>query len=266
MIALRRALLLAGTLLFLSPCARAHFHMLLPESASAKRGETVVVHYRWGHPFEHQLFDAPAPESVFCLAPSGRKTELKDSLQKIAETSGTKKATTYRLSFTPEERGDHLLVLKAPPLWMEEEQEFLEDSTKVVVHVQAQKGWDATARDAIEIMPLTRPYGLQPGMVFQAQALWQQKPLAAALVEIEHYNADSPDKLPADELITRTGKTDPNGCLVCTLTEPGWWCLTAQHDGGQREHEGKMYPVRRRATLWVFVDQGSGARHQGSGP
>ncbi len=63
---------------------------------------------------------------------------------------------------------------------MEEEQEFLEDSIKVVVHVQAQKGWDASAGDAIEIMPLTRPYGLQPGMVFQVQALWQQKPLAGA--------------------------------------------------------------------------------------
>ena len=29
-----------------------------------------------------------------------------------------------------------------------------------------------------ELRPLTRPYGLQAGMVFQAQALWRTKPLS----------------------------------------------------------------------------------------
>ena len=246
--------------------AAAHFQMLLPEKASVKRGETVVVHYRWGHPFEHQLFDAPAPETVFSVSPEGQKTDLTGNLQKAQELSGEKKAATYRLSITPAQRGDHLLTLSTPPIWMEEEQEFLQDSVKVVLHVQAQKGWDTSAGQPFEMMPLTRPYGLQSGMVFQAQAQWQGKPLAGALIEIERYNAVAPDKLPPDEHITRTGKTDPNGCLACTLTDPGWWCLTAHHDGGQLEHDGKMYPLRRRATLWVFVDgrdQGSGIRDQG---
>jgi cobalt/nickel transport protein len=229
--------------------------MLLPEKASVKRGEAVIVHYRWGHPFEHQLFDAPAPRDVFSIAPEGQKTDLTGTLQKAEEPSGEKRSATYHLSYTPEHRGDHLLILNTPPIWMEEEQEFLQDSAKVVLHVQAQKGWDASAGQPFEMMPLTRPYGLQSGMVFHAQAVWQGKPLAGALIEIERYNAVPPAKLPPDEQITRTGKTDPNGCLACTLTEPGWWCLTARHDGGQREHDGKMYPVRRRATLWVFVDR-----------
>jgi hypothetical protein len=35
----------------------------------------------------------------------------------------------------------------------------------------------------------------------------------------------------------------------------GWWGLTTHRDGGQREREGKKYPVRQRATMWVFVDE-----------
>jgi cobalt/nickel transport protein len=262
----QRARLVSVLLSLVGGPAAAHFQMLLPEKASVRRGEAVVVHYRWGHPFEHQLFDAPATQSFFSISPDGQKTDLTRNLRKASEVSGEKKAATYRLSFTPEQRGDYLFILNTPPIWMEEEQAFLQDSVKVVLHVQAQKGWDASAGQPIEMMPLTRPYGLQPGMVFQAQAQWQQKPLAGALIEIERYNAVAPDKLPPDEHITRTGKTDPNGCLACTLTEPGWWCLTAHHDGVQREHGGKMYPVRRRATLWVFVDdrQGSGAKGQRS--
>ena len=74
------------------------------------------------------------------------------------------------------------------------------------------------------------------------------------LVEIERYNPTAPKELPADEHITRASKTDPNGVVTCTLTEPGWWCITAQRNGGVLMREGKEFPVRERATLWVYVD------------
>jgi cobalt/nickel transport protein len=108
--------------------------------------------------------------------------------------------------------------------------------------------------------PLTRPYGLQPGLTFQAQVLAGGKPLAGALVEVEHYNAAPPKELPPDEQITRTAKTDPSGVVTATLTEPGWWCLAAGRDGGTREHDGKPFPVRQRSILWVFVDEKPGPR------
>jgi cobalt/nickel transport protein len=240
---------------FLPSPALAHFNMLLPETASVKRGEPVTLIYQWGHPFEHQLFDAPAPQSVFMIGPDGKKTELTTALKPFSQPAGDqKKVTFYRLPFTPQERGDYRFILNTPAIWMEEDQEFLEDTVKVVLHVQAQQGWDAAAGLPLEVTPLTRPYGLQPGMVFQAQVTRDTKPLAGALVEIERYNPVAPKKLPPDEHITRTARTDPNGIVTATLTEPGWWCLTAQHDNGQRSREGKNYPVRRRCTLWVFVD------------
>jgi uncharacterized GH25 family protein len=233
-----------------APC-RGHFNMLLPSAASAKKGEAVSFTYQWGHPFEHQLFDAPAPERLEAFAPDGKRTDLLPSLRKVEVPAAEgKKVTTYQFAFTPEARGDYVLVLQTPPIWMEEDGEFLQDTVKVVLHVQAQKGWDVARRD-FEWLPLTRPYGLQPGTVYQAQL----QPAAGALAEVERYNAAPPKELPPDEQVTRTAKTDPNGVVTCTLAEPGWWCLTASRDGGKRERGGKEYPLRRRSTLWVFVDE-----------
>jgi cobalt/nickel transport protein len=261
------------------PAAEAHYNMLFPEKASARKGEAVAVTYQWGHPFEHQLFDAPAPEKFVVVAPDGKSTDLVKALEKRSVGEGDKKVTVYRGSFTPQQRGDYLLVLQTPPIWMKEDQEFLQDSVTTVLHVQAQNGWDQVADDLpLQLVPLTRPYGLQPGLVFQAQAqalgtgknpfenpLLERpverpgKPLARSLVEIEHYNPAPPKELPPDEQVTRTAKTDPNGVVTCTLTEPGWWCLTVQRDGGKKERDGKSYPVRQRGTFWVFVE-GPGAK------
>ena len=38
--------------------------MLLPASPSGASEQEVVIVYQWGHPYEHQLFDAPNPEAA----------------------------------------------------------------------------------------------------------------------------------------------------------------------------------------------------------
>jgi hypothetical protein len=257
--------------------AGAHFNMLLPQSASAKKGETLTITYQWGHPFEHQLFDAPGPESLIVRLPGGKRIELTDKLSKTTLKAGAKGATGYQLRYTPQERGDHVFLLRTPPIWMEEDGEFLQDTVKMVLHVQAQKGWDAPLGE-FELVPLTRPYGLRPGMVFQveigdiraahgAQRSKRQPELlpplrsvrgsdaSFSLVEIERYNAEPPKKLPPDEEITRTVRLDANGVATTTLDERGWWCLTVARPQGTRTRDGKSYPVRQRATFWVFVNE-----------
>jgi cobalt/nickel transport protein len=258
----RATLLVLGLLAFAGPAA-AHFNMLLPQSASGKKGEPITLTYQWGHPFEHQLFDAPRPQSVTVLGPDGKKADLTAGLEEVAIDAGKeKKAKGYRLRFSPAERGDYVFLLQTPPIWMEEEQEFYQDTVKVVLHVQAQKHWDAAAGADYEFLPLTRPYGLQPGLAFQAQLRGREaervpplQPQAGALVEVERYNAKAPAELPPDEQITRTAKTGPLGVVTATLPEAGWWCLTASRRNGRAEHEGKSYPLRQRTTFWVFVDE-----------
>jgi uncharacterized GH25 family protein len=252
-----------------APLASGHYHILLPDRHSVKKDESVTLTYRWGHPFEHELFDAPLPERLFVIGPDGKVTELGKQLEKLKHpVPGKKEVAAYRLKFTPDQRGDYTFVLHAPPIFLEEDGEFVQDIVKVVVHVQAQKNWDADSPGAhAKVVPLTRPYGLQPGVVFQARFFHGERkvtgsfskkepnPLAGILVEIERFNAKPPQKLPPDEHITRTVKTDPNGVVTCTLPEPGWWAITGQTDGGTLEHKGKQHPRRLRTTLWVHVDE-----------
>jgi uncharacterized GH25 family protein len=235
--------------------AEAHFTMLLPSATAAKKGEPITLTCQWGHPFEHQLFDTPPPESLIVRAPTGKKTDLTGSLAKVEVACGDKKVTAYRLQFTPQVRGDYVFVLRMPPIWMAEEGEFFQDRAQVVLHVQAQKGWDAAWEEA-PWEPLTRPYGQQAGVAFQARVA----SLAGARVEIERYNPEPPAELPPDEQITRTAKTDPNGVVTATLFEAGWWCLAASALTGTKERDGKAYEVRRRSILWVHVDGRSGPR------
>ena len=246
-----RSLALALLLLCVSTTS-AHYNMLLPGSASARRGHEVMFIYQWGHPFEHQLFDAPRPARLVVIGPGGVATDLTDKLGKVNAADG-KRVTTYRLRFTPKERGDFAFILHTPPIWMADEEVFFEDTVKVVLHVQVQNGWDRPAKQSFEMLPLTRPYGLEAGTVFQAQVLAAGKPAPASLVEIERYNAEPPPKLPPDEFITRTARTDANGVVTTTLADPGWWAITAQRAAGQRLHDGKLYPVLGRTTLWVAV-------------
>jgi uncharacterized GH25 family protein len=235
--------------------------MLLPDKASARKGEAVTFTYQFGHPFEHQLFDAPPLAGAYVLTPAGKRVDLAKRFEKVQVPGADKKpVTAYRLQFTPEQRGDYVFVVHAQPAWIEDEKEWLEDTARVVLHVQAQKGWHAEGDGPLQLLPLTRPYGLQPGAVFQAQALYTErsgapaKPWPGATFEIERYNAAPPKKLPPDEHVTRTARADPNGVVTTTLPEPGWWGVTAVQELGTRDRDGKSYPVRRRASLWVWVD------------
>src|SRR5436189_6309625 len=99
---MRSALLSLAVLAAIVVPADAHFHMLLPERAAAKRGEAVNFTFQWGHPFEHQLFDASMPAALVAITPDGNKLDLLKSLEKDPTQ---KKVNAYRLRFTPEQRG-----------------------------------------------------------------------------------------------------------------------------------------------------------------
>jgi cobalt/nickel transport protein len=275
---------MGGVLLALAFCAapgQGHYHMLLPSTASAKKGEKVTFTFQFGHPFEHQLFDAEPPEKLLVVTPDRKKTDLTKQLEKISLVGDKgNKVSGYRLTYTPERRGDHVFVLRSAPVWMEEEKYYVQDTVKVVLHVQAQKNWDADS-GLLELMPLTRPYGLTPGLVFQAEMTERWKPIppvttrppvpsvviaehpfALALAEVERYNPTPPAKLPPDEHITRTLKLDRQAKLVTTLPEAGWWALTVTSPYARKHKvKEKELPLRFRSTLWVYVDEaGAGGK------
>jgi uncharacterized GH25 family protein len=254
-VTLIRIAVLAVMVLDCPAVACAHYHMLLPDKPAAKTGETVTLVYQFGHPFEHQLFETQIPKHLSVIAPDGTRTDLLGKLEKIAvDGADGKKVTAFKTTFTPEKRGDYTVVAVADPVTVEGEKVPLHDVVKVVVHVQTQNGWDRrntlTGVDLPDPSPLTRPYGLQPGIAFRAEfeepASGGTRPLVGALVEVERYNPTPPKELPPDEHITRTARTDRVGTATATFTDPGWWCVTCIRDKSG---------VRQRGTIWVHVDE-----------
>lgn len=61
-----------------------HYHLLLPDQFAVKKGETVRLTFLFGHPFEHQLFDAGKPHKLIVLAPDGTRSELLSKLEPIS--------------------------------------------------------------------------------------------------------------------------------------------------------------------------------------
>lgn len=248
---------------------QAHVSMLLPSTASVKKDEEVVLTYQWGHPFEHQLFDAPRPSKLVVLepdptrlAPLSRVTDLTTRLTRATRTGAEgKPVTVWELRYTPKARGDHVFLLTTANIFLKEENYFVQDTVKTILHVQSQQGWDSPVPDAImQFLPLTRPYGLVPSMA--VQALLPEAKGRDFLVEFERYNEKPPASLPPDELVTQTAKTDPNGVVTATVTDPGWWALTARRGTAADSllFEGKQRIFHKRAILWLFVDEKPNAK------
>ena len=63
----------ALALLLLASAGQAHYHMLIPDKPSAKKGEPVTVTFQFGHPFESELSDMLAPGQVTLIAPDGKR-------------------------------------------------------------------------------------------------------------------------------------------------------------------------------------------------
>ncbi|MBI2805504.1 MAG: DUF4198 domain-containing protein [Planctomycetes bacterium] len=235
----------------------AHYNMLFPDKPWATKGEKVTFTYQYGHPYEHELSDAPMPSLVRVVNPRGETLAIDvDKNLKAIKKDGAdgKKVTAWQFTFTPEQRGDFTVFLKTPRIKHEKGPEVV-DVVRVVLHVQTQNGWDQAKLPFLlepDIVPQTRPYGLLAGMVFKGQVVRHAnvddfKYVSGLPVEIEKYNEKPPKKLPPDELITFKTKTDRHGYFVTTLPEPGWWGMTAIKRGAENHIE--------RATLWVHVNE-----------
>ncbi len=260
---------LCATILLILGCiviasyAEGHFHTYLPptDNGYARPGQPVRWDYFWGHPYEMVVFDAERP-TVYAWPPSGEREEVVVESSEVTDPLTGDQRRGYIFTYAPRELGDTWLVLEAPPYAVEEEGLIWQDYLKQCVHVLAESGWDSRIGLPIELVPLTRPYGIEAGFAFTARAYLHGAPLPNATVEIEKYNGFHvpEDALPRDQfgtedvpMITRTAKTDVNGYVTHTLDEPGWWVIAVEAENGVVTHEGEQYPRVLRGCLWVPV-------------
>lgn len=245
-------ILLAGILLASAVgMASAHFTMIFPsdspgtvwdvtpEDYIAKQlGDTKTVYIMWGHPYEHISFNMASVPEVSVMKPDGTVEQLTTTeitVDSMDEDGNPGTFVAYKASFTVDQRGDSVVAVK-----YEDEGEKLVDYVKAIIHCGEEEwtGWDAELGEKAEIVPFTRPYGLEEGFVYTGKALYDGSALQDADVEVEMYHPEAEgvavvgeagEMFPYDPpmMFTRVTKTNAAGEFAYTLDEPGIWFVGA---------------------------------------
>ncbi len=228
----------------------AHFGMVIPSDdiVSKEDNKKIVLQVQFIHPFEGQYMNMEKPKA-FGVLDGGEKTDLLPTLKKREVKGFTTWETTYRIR----RPGDKVFFVEPAPYWEPAEETYIIHYTKVIVNALGlEDGWDSELGLKTEIVPLTRPYGLWAGNVFQGVVKVDGKPAPHAEVEVEYYNEDGKIKSPAEPYITQVIKADGNGVFTYAMPKAGWWGFAALSTAGYKlEHDGGEYPVEIGALLWV---------------
>ena len=243
------ALLISGGFT-LNPFVRAHFQGVIPSDDMVAKSDskTISLDILFFHPFEGHYLNMIRP-SQFGVLVRGKKTNLLDTLKERKAGEFSTWHARYRVR-TP---GDHVFYVQPKPYWEPAEDCFIIHYAKVVVNaLGVEEGWDEEVGLKTEIIPLTRPYGLWAGNLFQGIVKVKGKPVPGAEVEVEYYNADGKIKAPADPMVTQVVKTDPNGVFTYAIPWAGWWGFAALNtDEVKLKHHGEDKSVEIGAVLWV---------------
>jgi cobalt/nickel transport protein len=242
-----RTVLLALGLLFLAVAAAwAHFGMIIPSDEMVMKGDSsdVALQIMFWHPFEGMGMDLVKP-AEFGVVARGQKEDLLATLtpQKL------KGRDTWKASYKIKRPGIYVFYLVPQPYWEPAEDCYIVHYTKTVVAAYGDdEGWDEAIGLKTEIVPLSKPFGLYAGNVFQGVVLLNGKPVPGAEVEVEYFNVGGKYSAPSDYMVTQTIKADPNGVFTYGVPTAGWWGFAALSTD-DRQIKGK--DVEIGAVLWV---------------
>ena len=236
--------------LFLVTTAFAHFGaiMLSDDIIGEKDPKKITLKVYFMHPFEQEWLNMEKPKA-FGVILGDEKTDLLPTLI----NKKVKGKNAWEAQFTIKRPGDYIFYLEPEPYWEPAEGKFIVHYPKVVVQALGkEEGWDKEVGLPIEIIPLTRPYGLWVGNVFQGIVKVNGKPLPFADVEVEYFNEGGKVKAPKEPYTTQVIKTDANGVFTYAIPKAGWWGFAALTEASYKiKKDGKEYPVEIGGIIWV---------------
>jgi len=235
--------------------ASAHFQMIIPsdEIVTSAKKRKIGLELVFTHPFLQIALNLERPDA-FGVWTAGLTTDLLDSLEKSSSKDRVGETiSSFKTRYYIKKPGDHIFFVQPKPYWEKTESTFIVHYTKTVVNAfGVEEGWDHELGLKAEIIPLTRPYGLWVGNIFQGIVKLKGQAVPFATVEVEYYNKTGDVTAPSDPFITQVVKTDANGVFTYAMPHAGWWGFAALLDGGETmQHKGKAYPVESGAVLWV---------------
>nr|NJM02570.1 DUF4198 domain-containing protein [Desulfobacula sp.] len=250
--------LLVFCLIFLpATAAFAHFGMVIPSDNMIMQEDSKKVDLvlSFSHPFEMVGMPLDIPGEFFVMA-DGKKEDLKAAL-KEAKVMDHK---AWTLGYTVKKPGAYTFVMAPAPYWEPAEDCFIIHYTKTVVAAFGDDGgWDEELGLKTEIVPLSKPFGLYAGNVFQGIVKLDGKPVPYAEVEVEFYNKDKKAAAPSDYMVTQTVKADGNGVFTYAAPVPGWWGFAALNTSDKKMKQGnEEKDIELGAVIWVKFEAWQG--------
>ena len=200
--------------------------------------------------------DMQAPEQ-FGVQIAGIKHDLTSELEvtRLRGKLNPANVSSFKAQHKIKRAGDYTFFLTPAPYWEAEEQAMIIHYTKVIVNAYGlENGWETPVGLPVEIMPLSRPYGLWTNNLFSGQVLNNGQPEANALVEIE-YRGQGNVKIPATPFITQVVRADVNGVFHYAMPKAGWWGFAALVDNGKTlvAPDGTNAQVEEGGLVWVHT-------------
>ncbi|MEM6610245.1 MAG: DUF4198 domain-containing protein [Pseudomonadota bacterium] len=243
--------------LMASTAAFAHYGMIIPSDPmlSQQDGRSISLDVSFSHPFELAGMELVTPVS-FTVTHEGETTDLLETLTPatIMESPG------FTLDYDLARPGTYIFAMEPVPYWEPAEDSFIVHYTKTYVSAyDDDEGWDALLGLRTEIEPLTRPFGIWEGNVFQGRVLLEGEPVPFAEVEVEYYNEDLSTDAPSDLMITQTIVADGDGVFSYSTPNGGWWGFAALNTAPETmTQDGEEKAVELGAVIWVHFEDWTG--------
>lgn len=237
--------------------ALAHYGMIIPSDnmISQEDGRSVDLTMSFSHPFELDGMVLDAPVS-FSVTHEGETTDLLGDLQDatVMEQPG------FTLSFPLERPGTYVFAMEPQPYWEPVEDSYIIHYTKTYISAfDDDEGWDTELGLRTEIVPLSKPFGLWDGNVFQGIVKLEGEAVPYAEVEVEFYNEGGTATVPSDLMVTQTIKADENGVFTYAAPAGGWWGFAALNTAPETiDFEGEAKAVELGAVIWVNFEDWTG--------
>jgi len=230
--------------------ALAHYGMIIPSDSMVMQDDPKSVHLAlsFSHPFELLGMELLKP-AVFGVVANGEKVSLLDQL----EPSKVMGQGAWVVEYKIKRPGVYMFYMVPAPYWEPAEDCYIVHYTKTVVTAFGDdEGWDTPVGLKTEIVPLSKPFGLYAGNVFQGVVMLDGKKVPFAEVEVEYYNENGTAMAPTDYFITQTIKADANGLFTYAVPKSGWWGFAALNTSDEkRDFAGEDKDVELGAVIWV---------------
>jgi cobalt/nickel transport protein len=230
--------------------ASAHFGMAIPSDSMVMPGDNrnITVHFSFSHPFESVGMELVKPQKCIVVV-NGKEIDLLGGLKETTVMNQKAWMVEYKIN----RPGVYTFLMEPTPYWEPAEDCYIVHYTKTIVAAFGEEvGWDEPVGIKTEIVPLTRPFGLYEGNLFQGIVMMNGEPVPHAEVEVEYFNQRGRAKAPTDYMVTQVVKADRNGIFSYAVPKAGWWGFAALNTSDQKmKHEGKEKDVELGAVIWV---------------